>query len=181
METRQSSSSIEDTGVDYPAEYGSFYHGNSETTSCKFREAIYEAVGRSPRLNIEVTATTVSTSSVVCPRIGDRPAFEMFFYPAAVSLHYLPGGPIKKLHRVHVFDPFAMETSRFRHQLNRLHSALRWVENPRDKFFKNDPAMKGSIEGICSAVLTFVKEIFTFEELCRAYTNFLEEYLRADT
>ncbi|KAF4651410.1 hypothetical protein FOL46_000344, partial [Perkinsus olseni] len=167
---------------DYPAEYGSFYHGNLETTFCEFGEAIYVADGRgSPRLSIKVTATTVSTSNVACPRIGDRPAFEMFFYPAAVNLHYLPDGPMKKLDRVHVFDPFAMETSRFRRQLNGLYSALREVEDPRDKFFKNDPAMKGSIEGICSAVLTSVKEIYTFEELCRAYTNFLEEDLRADT
>ncbi|KAF4753176.1 hypothetical protein FOZ62_024286 [Perkinsus olseni] len=177
MDIKRSSSGIEDTGVDYPPEWSSFYNHAMNVTFCEFGDGRYTPIVDHGRLTIAVNDTTVATNRAYCPRLGDRPAFQISFYSFAVFLQYLPRGVEQRVAPTRVFDPFTtVKTSKFRHQLNRLHSAVGEMETPQNRVFnKHDPVMKELIEGVCSAVITSIKEIFTFEEVCRAYTYLLDE------
>ncbi|KAF4683325.1 hypothetical protein FOZ60_009339 [Perkinsus olseni] len=177
MDIKRSSSGIEDTGVDYPPETSSFYNHAMNVTFCEFDDGRFTPIVDHGQLTIAVNDTTVATDRAYCPRLGDRPAFQISFYSFAVFLRYLPHGVEKQVAPTRVFDPFTMvKTSEFRHQLNRLHSAVDEMETPQNRVFKkHDPVMKELIEGVCSAVITSIKEIFTFEEVCRAYTYLFDE------
>ncbi|KAF4683327.1 hypothetical protein FOZ60_009341 [Perkinsus olseni] len=111
---KQSSSSVEDTGVDYPPETGSFYNALLNVTFCEFDK---DRITDQRWLVLAVNATTVTTERAWCPRLGDRPAFEESSFFTGVYFRYMPDGAEKKLAPTRVFDPFRMvEFSRVRRQ-----------------------------------------------------------------
>ncbi|KAF4727034.1 hypothetical protein FOZ62_025766 [Perkinsus olseni] len=104
-------------------------------------------------LVLAVNATTVTTERAWCPRLGDRPAFEESSF----------------------FLEFTFDTGL---TVNKLYRAIDEIGIPESLVFEKDnPVMKELIEGVCSAVMISIKEIFTFEEMCRAYTYLLEKDL----